>query len=155
MNPRERTAAHLQKLAQVATLGLVACTSSQGQQNPGYAVVDPMPPPAQPCTEVADEALVGQLWSWSRGPDSNGVSLINLDFSRVKDLVVAPEPSFEGAEFVSRSDTGQSLQLQVRAAGKTAPVVVHLGLSCQGTPKKLKLVFAQGLGGANPTLSME
>jgi len=153
MTPRERTAAHLQRLAQVATVSLLAATASQGQ-DPGYAVVDPMPPPAEPCEKTSDADLLSQLWVYA-SPIADGAYQVNLNASRFTDLSVAKDQKIDGASLVSRTDLGWGVQLVLKPAAATGPVVLHLGLSCQGKPKKLKATFPVGLSQANAALALE
>jgi len=125
MSPREKTRAHMKKLVAVAALA-AGCSK---KTDPGYGVVDPMPPPAQ-CPGTS--SLVTAKASFF-GADL----LLELDFSRSSGKARAGAASWDGA-VVAEEITGDFMRVRVRRPAATAgipaatAVTVSVPVDCGG-----------------------
>ena len=86
MTPRDKTSAHMKKLFAVAALA-AGCTSTK-KPDPGYGVVDPMPPPAS-CPGTAGGVVAK---AWFVGTEI----AVEIDFARSRAKPAKPPPGSSG-----------------------------------------------------------
>lgn len=116
MSPRDKTRAHMQKLVAVAALA-AGCSK---KTDPGYGVVDPMPPPAQ-CPGASGGVAAKATFL---GADV----LLELDFSRSSGKPVAGASSWDG-KVLAEEIVGDLARIRVRpsaSAGAPVPTSVNV-----------------------------
>ncbi len=120
MSPRDKTRAHMQKLLAVAALA-AGCSK---RHEPGYGVVDPMPPPAQ-CPGTFGQVTARATFL---GTDV----LLEVDFSKSassKPRVGQAAQSWDG-KVVAEEVVGDLLRVRVRPAAGATNVNLTMPVQC-------------------------
>lgn len=123
MSPRDRTRAHMQKLVAVAALA-AGCSK---KNEPGYGVVDPMPPPAR-CPGAAGAIR-------ARATFVGTSVLLELDFaSSPFPLFPKTEPQAGAStEITAHETTGSLMRMRLRHVGPGTGARVDVPLTCDSS----------------------
>lgn len=125
---RQRTLATMNRLgAMAATVALLQSGCGDGTTG-GYAVVDPMPPPAQ-CMGIADTITATAVWKAKEGGGFT-VELTLAKPGRADASYVADTSVDYGGEIVSKTVAEGSATLSFEPIAKGSSASVRVGVKC-------------------------
>ena len=128
-SPRQRTTRTMERLlAAAAASAMIAGCSSKGGSGSGYAVVDPMPPPAR-CPGVATSIDVTAAWKQGQG---GLVVELRLSKPRRPDASYAPAeaPAVSSGKLVSSNAEAGAMALEIAPEPGVTSVYVSVGATC-------------------------
>ena len=133
-SPRQRTMRTMERLltAAAASALIGGCSNNKGGGDPGYGVVDPMPPPAR-CPGVA--ASIAVKATWTEGQAGLVVELRLSKPGRPDASYAAQEtPQVSQGKVINSSVDAGAMVLQIAPDPQAAYVYVNVAATCSEGP---------------------
>jgi len=140
--PRARTLAHMKTLLAVSASAAAMACASGGTKDRGYAVVDPMPNPRQPCFDPLEKIIVHAAWTTDTDGGTPAVRIrLEIKQEATTELSFAKAQAYSSyGTFVSQHTTEKEFVADVLPAANATSLSIHVsGLPCDDPGKTSNL----------------